>query len=124
MEAGQQTTSTPQAYPQEPQWDTRYGGGYSGYHEGGSYYPSQGYPKPSLRARTSASTRNTYWYDPLERYISYGVDQAEHTVEGIGQLEHQMDDFAHMETEMQASIDSQTITMHDHFGHFGINPDA
>jgi hypothetical protein len=60
----------------------------------------------------------------LERYISYGVDQAEHTVEGIGQLEHQMDDFAHVETEMQASIDSQTITMHDPFGHFGINPDA
>jgi hypothetical protein len=23
----------------EPQWDTGYGGGYSGHHEGGSYYP-------------------------------------------------------------------------------------
>jgi hypothetical protein len=42
MEAAQQTTPTSQAYPQEPQWDTGYGGGYSGYHEGGSYYPSQG----------------------------------------------------------------------------------
>jgi hypothetical protein len=48
MEAEQKTTTTLQAHPQEPQWDTRYGGGYSGYHEGGSYYPSQGYPEPSL----------------------------------------------------------------------------
>jgi hypothetical protein len=47
MEAAQQATTTPQAHPQEPQWDTRYGGGYLGYHEGG-YYPSQGYPEPSL----------------------------------------------------------------------------
>jgi hypothetical protein len=44
MEAAQQTTTTSQAHPQEPQWDTGYGGGYSGYHEGGSYYPPQGYP--------------------------------------------------------------------------------
>jgi hypothetical protein len=35
-----------------------------------------------------------------------------------------MDDFAHMQMEMQASIDSQTSTMHDLFGHFMINPDA
>jgi hypothetical protein len=35
-----------------------------------------------------------------------------------------MDDFAHMQTEMQASIDSQTSMMHDRFGHFGIKPDA
>jgi hypothetical protein len=62
MEAAQQTTTTPQAHPQEPQWDTEYGGGYSGYHEGGSYYPSQGYPEPSL---------------------IYGVDQAERAMEGI-----------------------------------------
>jgi hypothetical protein len=54
MEAAQQTTTTPQAHPQEPQWDTGYGGGYSGHHESGSYYPSHGYTKPSLRARTSA----------------------------------------------------------------------
>jgi hypothetical protein len=39
MEVAQQTTTTPQAHPQELQWDTRYGGGYSGYHEGSSYYP-------------------------------------------------------------------------------------
>jgi hypothetical protein len=35
-----------------------------------------------------------------------------------------MDDFAHMQTEMQATINSQTSMMHDLFGHFGINPDA
>jgi hypothetical protein len=34
-----------------------------------------------------------------------------------------MDDFAHVQTEMQASIISQTSMMHDLFGHFGINPD-
>jgi hypothetical protein len=50
METAQQTMTTPQAHPQEPQWDhpTRYGGGYSGHHESGSYYPSHGYPEPSL----------------------------------------------------------------------------
>jgi hypothetical protein len=45
-------------------------------------------------------------------------------VEGIGQLEQWMNDFAHMQTEMQASIDSQTSMMHDLFGHFRINPYA
>jgi hypothetical protein len=95
MEAAQQTMTTPRAHPQEPQWDTGYAGGYLGHHESGSYYPSLGYPKPSLRARTSASTRYPNWYDPLVWYVSYGVDQAEHVVEGIGLLELQMDDFAH-----------------------------
>jgi hypothetical protein len=46
-EAAQQATTTTQAHPQEPQWDTKYGGGHSGYHEGG-YNPSHGYPEPSL----------------------------------------------------------------------------
>jgi hypothetical protein len=82
--------------------DTGYRGGYSGYHEGGSYYPSQGYPKPSLWAGTSASTRHPDWYAPLERYISYEVDQADRAVEGIGRLERRMDDFAHVQMEMQA----------------------
>jgi hypothetical protein len=45
-------------------------------------------------------------------------------VEGIGRLERWIDDFAHMQTEMQASIDSQTSMMHDLFDHFGINPNA
>jgi hypothetical protein len=84
MEVAQQTMTTPQAHPQEHQWDTGYGAGYSGYHEGGSYYPSHGYPEPSLRARTSASTRYPDWYASLERYISYGVDQAKCAVERIG----------------------------------------
>jgi hypothetical protein len=46
------------------------------------------------------------WYAPLERYISYGVDQVERAVEGIRRLKHRMDDFEHVQTEMQASIDS------------------
>jgi hypothetical protein len=124
MEAAQQTTTTTQAHPQEPQWDTGYGGGYSDYHESGSHYPSHGYPKPSLQGGTSASARYPDWYAPLERYISYGVDQAERAVEGIGLLEHHMVDFADMQMEMLTSIDSQTSMMHDFFGHFRINPDA
>jgi hypothetical protein len=39
MEVAQQTMTTPQAHPQEPQWNTGYGGGYSGHHKSGSYYP-------------------------------------------------------------------------------------
>jgi hypothetical protein len=72
-----------QAHPQEHQWDTRYGGGYSGHQESGSYYPSHGFPMSSLRAETSAFAWYPDWYAPLELYVSYGVDQAEHTVEGI-----------------------------------------
>jgi hypothetical protein len=116
--------TTSQAHHQEPQWDTRCGGGYLGHHASGSYYPSHGYPKPGLRAGTSASARYPDWYAPLERYISYGVDEVEHMVEGIGWLERRMYDFAHVQTEMQASIDSQTIMMHNLFSHFEINPDA
>jgi hypothetical protein len=95
MEAAQQSMNTPQTHPQEPQWDTGYGGGYSGYHEG-SYYPSHGYLVPSLQAGTSASTR----------YVGYGADQADHTVEVIERLKQRMDDFATVQTIMQASIDS------------------
>jgi hypothetical protein len=98
--------TTPQAHPQEPQWDTGYVGGYSGHHEGGSYYPSHGHPEPSLRVGTFASAKYPNWYAPLERYVSYGVDQAERAVEGIGRLEHRIDDFAHVQMEMQASINS------------------
>jgi hypothetical protein len=124
MEAAQQTTTTPWAHPQEPQWNTRYGVGYLGHHEGGSYYPSHGYPEPSLWDGTSTSARYPDWYAPLEQYVSYGFDQAERTVEGIEWLKRWMDDFAHVQTEMQASINSQTRMMHDLFGHFGSNPNA
>jgi hypothetical protein len=48
MEVAQQTMIKLQAHPREPQWDTGYGGGYSSHHESGSYYPSHGYPEPSL----------------------------------------------------------------------------
>jgi hypothetical protein len=87
-------------------------------------YPSHSYPEPSLQVRTSASARYPDWYAPLERYISYGADQAERTVEGIGRLEQRMDDFATMQMKMQASINSQTSMICDHFSHFGINPDV
>jgi hypothetical protein len=73
MEAAQQATTTPQAHPQVPRWDTGYEGGYSGHHEGSSYYPSHGYPGSSLRAGTSASITYPDWYSPMERYISYGL---------------------------------------------------
>jgi hypothetical protein len=83
MEPEQQATTTPQAHPQEPQWDTGYGGGYLGDQDSG-YYPSHGYPEPSLRVETSTSCRYPDWYAPLEWYISYGIDQSENAVEGIG----------------------------------------
>jgi hypothetical protein len=66
VEAAQQTTTTLQAHPQEPQWDTGYGVGYSGHHKGGSYYPSHGYSEPSLQARTSVSAMYPDWYAPLD----------------------------------------------------------
>jgi hypothetical protein len=84
MQVAQQATTALQAHPQEPQWHTGYGGGYSSHHEGISYYPSHGYPKYSLRAGTSTSARYPDWYTRLERYASYGTDQAECMVEGIG----------------------------------------
>jgi hypothetical protein len=87
MEAAQQTTTTPHAHPQEPQWDNGYGGDYSGHHQSGSYYPSHSFPEPSLPAGTSASARYPDWYAPLEQYISYGVDPVERTMEGMGRLE-------------------------------------
>jgi hypothetical protein len=40
--------TTLQAHPQEPQWDTGYGDGYSDHHESSSYYPSHGYPESNL----------------------------------------------------------------------------
>jgi hypothetical protein len=69
---------------------------------------------------TSTFAKYPNWYAPLERYVSYGIDQAERAVEGIGRLERQIDDFTHIKMAMQASIDSQ---MTEVFGHFGINPD-
>jgi hypothetical protein len=61
---------------------------------------------PLMVTPSLASARYPNWHAPLERYISYGVDQAERAVEKIGRLKHWMDDFAHMQMEMQASIDS------------------
>jgi hypothetical protein len=43
---------------------------------------------------------------------------------GLDDSSKRMDDFATVQTEMKASIDSQTSMLHDLFDHFGINPDA
>jgi hypothetical protein len=83
-----------------------------------------GYLGASHGARTSASTEFPYWYYPLERYISYGVDQAERMVEGIGWMKNRMDEFKHMQTEIHMSIDSQTGMLHNLFDHFSIDTDA
>jgi hypothetical protein len=61
-------------------------GGYSGHHEGSSYYPSHCYPESSLRTGTSTSAKYLDRYTPLERYVSYEADHAERAVEGIGRL--------------------------------------
>jgi hypothetical protein len=47
-----------------------------------------------------------------------GLLVGENSTEGIGRLERWMDDFTTVQTEMQASIDSQTNMMHDLFGDF------
>jgi hypothetical protein len=43
---------------------------------------------------------------------------------GLDDSSKRMDDFATVQTEMKASIDSQTSMLHDLFDYFGINPDA
>jgi hypothetical protein len=50
------------------------------------------------------------------------VDQAEHTIEGIEQIKSKMDEFKRVQTEIHASIDSQTGMLHSLFDHFGIEP--
>jgi hypothetical protein len=78
----------------------------SGDQEGGSSYYPHGIPGPSHEVRTSASAEFPHWYYPLERYINYGVDQAERTVEGIERIESRMDEFERVQTEIHASIDT------------------
>jgi hypothetical protein len=83
MEAAKSATTTSQAHPQEPQWDTGYGVA-TRVTMSSSYYPSHGYPESSLRAGTSTSARYPDCYASLEWYASYATDQAERAVEGIG----------------------------------------
>jgi hypothetical protein len=86
METAQQDTTEPHAYSQQPQWDTRYEGGHSEYQGSSSsysYYP-HGPSRLSHGAGISASAQYPNWYYPLERYISYGADQAERVMEGVG----------------------------------------
>jgi hypothetical protein len=68
--------------------------GYLGHHEDCSYYPSHGYPEPSLWAESFASAWYPDWYAPLQWYISFVVDQAERVVKGIERLERRMNDLS------------------------------
>jgi hypothetical protein len=65
MEVAQQTMTTPQAHPQEPQWDTGYGGSYSGHHESGSYYLSHGYPESKPPPSPGTLTGTLLWSSTL-----------------------------------------------------------
>jgi hypothetical protein len=58
MEAAQQDTTEPQAYPRQPQWDTRYEGGYSEYQEGSSFY----YPHGPSGLSRGTGTFASAWY--------------------------------------------------------------
>jgi hypothetical protein len=60
MEVAQQTMTTSQAHPQEPQWGTGYGGGYSGYHEDG-YYPLKVTPSLASEPKLSPLTGTLIW---------------------------------------------------------------
>jgi hypothetical protein len=82
--------------PSQPQWDIGHGSRLLGYQEGGSLYYPHGTLGPSHRAEISTSAKFPHWYYPLERYISYGVDQSEHAMEGIGRIESRMDEFEHV----------------------------
>jgi hypothetical protein len=52
------------------------------------------------------------------------VHQAERVVERIRQSESRMDEFEYVQTEIHASINSQTSMLHSLFDHFSIDPDA
>jgi hypothetical protein len=117
MEAAQQDTTESQAYPQQPQWDTGYEGGYSEYQGGSSSYYPHGIFGLKHRVGTSASTRYPNWYYPLERYVSYGADQAKRTVQGVGWLQHTVE-------EHRSSVDSQTDMINSLFGHLGFDPNT
>jgi hypothetical protein len=98
--------------------------GLPGYREGASSYYPQSTPRPSPKAGISTSAEFPHWFYPLERYISYGVHQAERAVKGIGRIESRMDEFKPVQTDIHAPIDSQTGMLHSLFDHFGIDPDA
>jgi hypothetical protein len=115
--------ATRQTLPQ-PQWDTGYRSDILEYQGGGRANHPHDILGPSHGVGTSATAEIPHWYYPLERYLSYGVDQAQHAVEGIGWVEHKLDEFKHMQMKMHTSIDSQTSMLHIIFDHFGIDPNA
>jgi hypothetical protein len=41
-------------------------------------------PSLASEAEPPPFARYPDWYTPLERYVSYGIDQAERAVDGIG----------------------------------------
>jgi hypothetical protein len=67
-------------------WRKLYDEPRSGFCVGGCLGPSHG-------AETSTSTEFPHWYYPLERYISYRVDQVERAVEGIVWIKSRMGEF-------------------------------
>jgi hypothetical protein len=99
LEEAQQGTIEPHAYPQQPQWNIGYEGGYSEYQGGSCSYYLHGLSGLSHGTGTSAYTRFPEWYYSLESYITYGANQAERVVEGVGRLKHTMG-------ELRSSVDS------------------
>jgi hypothetical protein len=94
------------------------------YQGGGSAYHPHNIHGASHGVGTSTTAEIPHWYYYLERYVRYGVDQAQCAVEGIGRVKCMWDEFEHVQTEMHASIDSQTNMVHSILDHFGIDPDA
>jgi hypothetical protein len=67
-------------------------------------------------AGISAAADYPDWYYSLERYISYGADQAERVVEGIIRIEHTLEEYVRVHTELSSYIDSQTDIINNLFG--------
>jgi hypothetical protein len=117
MEAVKQDSTEPHSYLQQSQWDTGYEGGYLEYQGcSSSYYPHGSFGL-SHGAETSTPAWYPDWYYPLERYITYGADQAQWVVEGVGQLNRTVG-------ELRSSIDSQTDMTNSLFGRLGFDPNT
>jgi hypothetical protein len=87
------------------------------YHGGSSSYYPHGSFRLSHGVGTSVFAQYPDWYYPLERYSSYGANQAERAVEGVGQLEH-------LVGELCSFVDSQSDMINDLFGRLGFDSNA